>query len=322
MFGGPTLDVDIWVPRHFTVNASIEGGPLVLEELAGPITARVGSTDVTVRGTEGPVRLISERGTVEVEDVRGDLRVESGRGDVEVVGVRGSLRIETGRGRVDVESVTGPVHVRTQRGRVDIEHVRGDVDVETVRGRVEIEDIEGRVSAVVARADIEIEKVKGVVLARSTRGSIEVEFSGAPLGEIETERGDILVEVPRGAGFDLAAHTARGRIEIGDGEHGWESFDERDFGRWREQWKSRYADDRWEHGWKGIGSWRERARRRFAEHTGESARAGEDPQTRAGVVAEERVEAKGRERSVVRSINGGGQRLSLRTARGSIRIVQ
>ncbi len=299
MFGGPALDVEIWVPRRFTVNASIEGGPLVLEDLVGPITVRVGATDVTVRRAEGLVQLVSERGSVEVEDVRGNLAIESGHGNVEVVGVRGSLRVETAHGRVDVESVTGPVYVRTERGRVDIDHVLGDVDVETERGHVEIEDVEGRVSAVAVSADIQIEEVKGAVVARSTRGSIDVEFSGAPMGEIETERGDIVVEVPRGVGFELAAHTGRGRIDIGDGDNGVKRFSRRNFVRWREEWRARRTELRRQ----GDRLWSERT-----EELGDAA----GPEQSLVL----------REQSVVRSLNGGGQPLSLRTGRGSIRVEQ
>jgi len=222
MFGGPTVDVAVWVPRDFRVDAHLDGGPLVLEDLAGPVTARVGDTDVTLHRAEGRVRVESDRGAIEVEDVDGALEVASGRGDVQIAGVRGPLSVRSDRGSVEVASVTGSVSVATRRGSVSIDGARGDVAADVEWGRIEAEEIEGDVAARTGRGGIRLRDVDGAVRAHSDRGSIEVRFEGSPRGDIETTRGSIEVEVPKGAGFDLDARTDRGRVRLGDdaGEFG------------------------------------------------------------------------------------------------------
>jgi len=215
LFGGPTVNVSIWVPADFSVKASLHGGPLLLEDLTGPITARV-EEDVVLRRAEGRVRLASRSGSVEVRDVDGDLEVKSERGDVDIGGVRGSVVVTAGRGSVEIESVSGPVNVESDQAQVEIDDVRGDVSVTTERGAVDLEEIEGSVFARTNRGGIYLEDIDGAVRAQSVRGSIEVDFEGTPHGVIETERGEIEIEFREGASFDLDARTEQGRVRLGD----------------------------------------------------------------------------------------------------------
>ena len=216
IFGGPTVEVRVWVPAGYGVDSRILGGPMLLEDLAGPVTARVDDDELTVRRVEGPVKLASARGSIDVEDIEGALEIASGRGSVDVHGVHGSVRIAIDRGSLELESVTGTVEAETQRGHLEIEDVRGDVSVSSDRGHVEVEDVEGSVVAKTDSGRIEIEELYGSVHAFSGRGGIEVEFAGKPSGSIETARGSIEIEVPRTASFQLEARTDRGRIELDD----------------------------------------------------------------------------------------------------------
>lgn len=285
MFGGPTVDVSLWVPSDLQVDAHIEGGPLVLEDLSGPIQASVDASDVTLRRAEGPVELSVGTGSAVVEDVEGDLVVRSRRGRVEVSGVQGGLTVEalhgsveiesvTGpvtvagaggplHGDVDIDSVTGPVSIETDRGSIDVNDVRGDVTLRTARGRIEGTDIRGQVVARTERGGIDLDDVDGRVRLESGRGSIDVHFDGPPEGELITDRGSISVRVPGGAAFDLDARTARGEVRVGDHDAA---------------------------AWQGTGD------------------------------DGEMDEPEGRGQVVVRQIHGGGPTLVLRSGRGSIRV--
>jgi hypothetical protein len=288
LFGGPTVNVSLWLPEEFTLEARISGGPLVLEDLAGPlaITASAEGGDVTLRRAEGTIRLASTSGSIDVEDVEGDLEVQARDGEIDVAGVRGAVtvlaehgtvevesvtgpvtvasRIGRLHGSVDIESVTGPVTVESEHGRVEIDRVRGKVSVTTGRAGIEVEDVDGSVVARTERGGIRLEEVDGEVRARSGRGSIEVVFRGAPRGEIETERGDIGVRVPDQVGFDLDARTERGDIQLD-----------------------------------GVGP-----RRDPTEETEEHEAPG----------------ARSRGAEVIQAIHGGGPRLRLRTGRGTLRV--
>jgi hypothetical protein len=291
MFGGPSLDVRVWVPRDFNVQARIEGGPLVLEDLAGPLRAEVHDAEATLRRSQGPVTLRLEQGSVQIEDIDGPLDVQLEGGDMYLVGMRGELTVRaTHGGHMEVDSVIGPVRIESEHHRVDIEDIQGDLEVRTEYARVDAEDIEGRVVAQTGHGGLHLENIDGEVIATSVHGMVQIEFAGVPRGRVETESGRIEIQVPDEVGFDLDARSERGRIRLDD-------FDEdRD---WGDHGSPRRDDD--EDGKTRRERRRERKQREAADWP-ENHNRGNTPAR------------------IVREINGGGPTLEVRTANGSIRI--
>jgi len=215
MFGGPTVDLRVYVPRDYQVDARIDGGPLLLEDLVGPIVARVESPEETkLLRAEGDIQIILDEGTLRAEDVTGRLEIEARDGRIYVSGLEGALQASTRNGTIQVESVQGAVDLEVQQGSIEVEGVRGRLRAKTNAGRIELEDIEGDVEVATSRGRIDIEELDGQLLARSGRGRIEVEFIGAPAGNIETERGAIEIEVPHSEGFELEARSGRGAVRV------------------------------------------------------------------------------------------------------------
>jgi hypothetical protein len=214
LFGGPKVDLTVWVPVDYSVDARIAGGPLRIEDLKGVVEAQVEGDSLIVRRTEGELRLVAKSGDISAEDIEGSLDLESQGSDVEVSGVRGSLRVRSGRGRAEISSVTGDVDVETSSGRIEVDRIDGGARLVSDSGRIEVEAMEGDLEVRTSRGRIQVDGIEGRVLARSGRGRIEVRFAGDPSGVIETQRGSIDIEVPQGSGFDLEASTARGSIEV------------------------------------------------------------------------------------------------------------
>ncbi len=199
LFGGPSVDVRVWVPRQFSVAVNSQGAPLRLEDLSGRIFANADSGDLVVDGAEGTIDLRTSRGSVRLENFEGEARIHSGRGGIEVAWMNGDLQAETDRGRIEVREVNGSVDVTTARGGIEIRGVEGSVKAETQRGGVELRDVSGRVEA------------------RSARGGIRATFTHDPEGSLETGRGTIDVALPMDAGVDLDARASRGDVSIGSG---------------------------------------------------------------------------------------------------------
>ncbi len=213
LFGGPSVDVRVLVPPGGAIDARIDGGPLLLEDLTNSIRGRAGDSDIAARRIEGKVDL-SSRGSIELEDVDGVVSIQSDDGGVEVSGVRGNLDIRTEGSAVAIASVTGSVSVSAGRGEVEIERVHGPVRVASKRGSIALQDIEGDVHVASERGRIDVKELAGAIAATSGRGGIEVEFLGSPAGSIDAQRGSIHVEVPAFAGFDLHADAGRGKIQL------------------------------------------------------------------------------------------------------------
>ena len=203
IFAGPTVDVTVFVPRGYPVEARIEGGPLVLEELSGLIEASAaqgGRNTLALRRSAGVAKLVGHGGKIEVEGLEGALKVESVDGSVEISDVVGTTVVSAQEGaEVRIAGARGDVHVASEYGRIELRDVVGDVDLETEDGGLEIDALEGRLHA------------------RSRHGDIDVEFVGDPAGLIQTSAGSIDVEVPDSSRFDLDASAGSGSLELDEG---------------------------------------------------------------------------------------------------------
>lgn len=297
-FGGPTVDVRVFVPRGYRVDARIDGGPLVLEDLVGPLDARVEGSEIVLRRIAGDVHIAASGGDVSVEDVEGTLAIES-----------------------------------RDRG-VEVSDVRGDVVVRTGRGSIRIRSLEGRVDAATRRGDIGVEDLEGSVVARSERGDVEIDFDGDPAGQVETGRGSIRVAIPLEAAFTLDAQTARGDVELDDdfdvapdvaaapppgpavaewvelGEEMAREVREKVLPRVRDNVDRGLREGNWhELDWDFDWSWDA-----WDEHRQES-----DPGRRERGAGWHRVRSRRGER-VAGAVHGGGETLLLRTGRGEIEI--
>jgi len=179
MFGGPRIELRIWVPREFSVD------------------------------------LRSSSGDVRVEDVIGEVSVRT-EGDVEVARVEGPLRVRAD-GSVRIAEVSGDVDVRLDEGAIEASWIRGDAELRTGWGEIEARHVEGRLVARSTRGSLDVRDLFGAVEAVSERGEVHASFARDPEGRLETSRGSLDVLLPETARTSLDAVTRSGRVEIESG---------------------------------------------------------------------------------------------------------
>lgn len=180
MFGGPRIEVRIWVPRE---------------------------TAIDVRSSGGGVR---------IEDVIGDVRARSDDGPIEIIRAEGEVRVRTS-GDVRLVEVDGNVDVRLEEGDIDATRIRGNVALRTGAGEIEVDHLDGELVARSDRGGIEVRELSGSLEAITERGSVFVSFEGPPAGRLETARGSVEVSMPRSAGAELEAVSSGGRVALGPG---------------------------------------------------------------------------------------------------------
>jgi hypothetical protein len=179
MFGGPRVDVSIWVPREYSVD---------------------------VRATAGPVR---------IEDIVGEVRVRT-LGEVEIARAEGDVRVRS-EGDVRIQEVEGDLDVRVLEGAIEARWIQGHVELRSGDGDIEAAHVEGQLVARTGRGGLDVRELKGTVEAITERGSVYASFVEDPAGRIETSRGSVEVILPERAGARLDAISRGGRVEIGDG---------------------------------------------------------------------------------------------------------
>jgi hypothetical protein len=180
LFGGPSVQLRVFVPREFSVDLRSASGPIRIEDVIGAVRARTTGGRIDVRGVEGPVRLRTSAGEVEVTEVRGDVEVRAQQGAVELAWISGSVDARTGQGDMKVRHVDGPIALRADEGELELRDLRGPVE------------------------------------AKTESGAVYASFVGDPAGVLETQGGSIEVRLPAQAGVALDARTGRGRVELAE----------------------------------------------------------------------------------------------------------
>lgn len=177
LFGGPRVEVTVWVPRDFDLDLRCNAGPIRIEDTRGSVRVRTG-------------------GEVEVARAEGDLRVRAGD-DVRVAELTGSLDVRSDEGDITVRWVRGGAELRTGGGEIEASNVSGGLLARSASGRLELRDVAGPVEAV------------------TESGGIFATFGADPTGRLETSRGDVKVWLPSTAGIALEAVSRRGDVIVG-----------------------------------------------------------------------------------------------------------
>lgn len=146
-----------------------------------------GSGDVEAHGVEGPVKLGTGSGDIRVSGVRQSAEVSTGSGDLTVRDVGGTLDARTGSGQMRFENIGGDLRARTGSGDVDVIQAARRVDVRTGSGSIEVQGSASDLRLHTSSGDCDVE-------GNPPRGS---------LWEIETGSGDVTLDVPSSASFQL-----------------------------------------------------------------------------------------------------------------------
>ncbi len=215
------------------------------------------------------------------------LDLRTARGSVAVSQVEGDVEVASSRGSIDLDHVRGRASLHTSRGEIRIRSLNGDLEASTSRGTIEIDDVSGSVEVETSRGRIDVADVGGDLRVRTSRGPIEIRDAQGEI-DAQTSRGPISLHAVLGR---VLARTSRGEIFV--------SFTGEPAGELR---SSRGA---------------------IRVVIPESAGVDLDAETTRGRIdIGDKIEVRGdhtRER-VVAQLNGGGERLRLRTSRNEIQI--
>ena len=122
------------------------------------------------------------------------------------------VRGRTGSGALLVEGVTAAVDVETGSGGTRVSQVAGEVTVRASSGAIELTAVGGAADVRTGSGSIRAVGIDATLRARTGSGSVSVE--GMPAGEwnLVTGSGDIRIDVPDDAGFEIEARTGSGTV--------------------------------------------------------------------------------------------------------------
>lgn len=158
--------------------------------------SHAGSGDVDVNGIQGPANFVAGSGNVVASGIGGDVQIVAGSGDVKVLGVQGQAQVSTGSGDIGVHDAKGAVRLHTGSGDVDVEHPSDAVVAETGHGDITVNG---------ATADLRVRTGSGTVSIGGNPGADNY-------WDIHASSGDVTLQIPSNASFELYARTGSGDI--------------------------------------------------------------------------------------------------------------
>jgi hypothetical protein len=116
-------------------------------------------------------------------------------------GVRAKVKANTVSGSLTLDDIVGDVNANT---------VSGDIECHTLTGDFKGNSVSGALTVQASRlGQIRLNTVSGDITLDLTDGRAQIQSNSVS--------GDVTVRIPRGGGYDVAAHTAMGHVVI-DGQ--------------------------------------------------------------------------------------------------------
>jgi len=210
---GAKVEIEVQCPRKADVDINVLHGGL------------------NVTGRDGSVKFINNRGDVIIDDVNGNVRAQMKSGDFSVNKIKGEVSLEGRANEVKVTDVTGLVIVngeyygditmgklakgmrfKSSRSDLSIEKLDGDFSMSS--GELRANNMGGPVRMTTRSKDIHLEDVSGAINIEDSHSEVQV-HPKAPYGtvDINNKNGDIVFNVPSGAGYTVEARVNQGELD-------------------------------------------------------------------------------------------------------------
>ena len=129
--------------------------------------------------------------------------------------ISGDFLSTSNGGNYRIGNVSGRARILTHSGEIRVESIGGPADLKSFGGDIVVGPVQGDLNASTAAGDIRAEAVQGSVLADTAGGDIRIASASGSL-DAKTAGGDIIVP---SVGGSIRAVTAGGDVRIGVGSH-------------------------------------------------------------------------------------------------------
>lgn len=184
----------ITVPTNFHVRVNTSGGDI---DIVGNMVGRV---DLQTSG-----------GDISAKNIQGQLSINTSGGDINIGRVNGQVNANTNGGDIKVEAVNGEsAGFTTMGGDVTIGSAESKLNVKTFGGDIEIGDIGSDAIAVTFGGDIKLKNVSGSAKMETYGGNL---YLGSADGKVnaDTKGGNITLKKVKGS---VDAKTAGGDVSV------------------------------------------------------------------------------------------------------------
>jgi DUF4097 and DUF4098 domain-containing protein YvlB len=210
-----SCDLDVSVPRNATIEGRGTSGDYDVTDLAGSVDIASGNAGVRLTNIGGSAKVdLRHSDMVRVADIKGDVDIEGRGSDIELENVAGQVSINGSySGTLQFKNLAKPLHLESRNTDLKVEKVPGTITMDL--GEFTGTNLVGPVRLVTKSKDIHLEDFTQSLELETDRGDIELKPGKVPVAKIDarSRSGNIDLELPQSAKFELRAVTNRGEVQ-------------------------------------------------------------------------------------------------------------
>lgn len=192
-FGRDSIGFTVDVPQTYHLDIDTGGGRIRIPDINGRVEADTSGGAIEVGNvTGGSVRANTSGGAITILNVEGDVEADTSGGRILIGNVTGNILADTSGGSIDVGESGGRVDLDTSGGTIRAGWAQGPLVADTSGGNIYLAGSSTSINADTSGGNIVVEASEGSVNADSSGGSITIRSSAGP----------------------VRADTAGGRIEV------------------------------------------------------------------------------------------------------------
>lgn len=212
-FARGRFNVDLEIPRSFPVMLVTRRGDIHVSDRNGNVDMESNRGDISAENITGNATLQLERGNATVKHVNGNVTVGGSVRETEIADITGALVLNGDYwNTTQLSHVAKQVSFKSERTDLRFASLEGDLTME--RGSLRATSLAGPLHLRTSSKTIDLEQLDGDVQIEDSNAPVELHLK-APLGKIDVDnrRGQIIVDVPENAGFQVDAESSNGNIE-------------------------------------------------------------------------------------------------------------
>lgn len=206
------FDLDLQVPRAIALTASTRHGDITVSQRDGNVELSTDHGDVNFEQVKGDASVHLRHGSVTAKDIGGSIALDGTVSDTNISDVRGSLTM-TGTYFGDMQLARIAKQVRFNTSRTDLQFNRLDGDFNMQPDELRASSITGPFRLQTRSKAVHLDDVSGEIHIENRNATIEL-HPKAPLAPLDLSNvhGEIKLELPANAGFQLDAQSLGGDI--------------------------------------------------------------------------------------------------------------
>lgn len=208
------VDLFITIPSNFNVKCYTASGDIHIKtKIEGTVSLKTMAGEIDVNDIKGNTYLKSQGGDIRTKDIDGDVDINTMGGEIRAGVIKSSSpNINTMGGDIQIKEISGNGKIETLGGCIYLNKISGNSDVKTSGGDIEIQEAYGEISFTTFGGNISSKIASGSMEFSTSAGDL---LLGKITGTVKavTQSGNIYLElIPKNGGSSVS--SSYGDIEF------------------------------------------------------------------------------------------------------------